>query len=276
MTLLILLVIAFFAVRWLLFRPKKPAPKTKPVAVRPVPAKKPVVAVPKEKRAPVPVPEAPAVPVAADESAPPPPETIVCLDVKTTGMGATDRIVTLAAIRWTGGETPAVLNLVFDPGRKSHAKAEKAHGFNDWVLRHQEAVGERAAEIAAFIDAGDLIVGHDIDAAVESLRKEVYAPLGRALAKPLDGTLAICRERGLDDAGLDDIAQRIGVARPKDGFRAVGDAWFTLNLYLWLRERPLPPASLPADPRPANVKEVPPQPFGPIPPRRKRSVQRVS
>ena len=62
------------------------------------------------------------------------PASVVFVDVETTGLHSIDKVVSLGAI-WLpihalieGSFNISYLHLIFDPGRKSHPKAEEVHG----------------------------------------------------------------------------------------------------------------------------------------------------
>jgi DNA polymerase-3 subunit epsilon len=95
------------------------------------------------------------------------PDRFAVVDVETTGIHGTDRIVTFAA---TFLERVALLedsmsikclHLIFDPGKKCHPEAERVHGYDDWTLRHQEFFAEHAKRIRALLDETDLVVAHN-------------------------------------------------------------------------------------------------------------------
>jgi len=66
-----------------------------------------------------------------------PPASVLFVDIETTGLHGVDRIVSLGAIRLptfemlTGILQFDQIHLIFDPGRKSHPKAEEVHGYDD-------------------------------------------------------------------------------------------------------------------------------------------------
>ena len=84
------------------------------------------------------------------------PAKIVVFDVETTGLTGQDRVVSLGAIMFDttsiseGTANCRHLHLAFDPGRRSHRRAEAVHGYDDWTLRHQETFADRAEEIRNF------------------------------------------------------------------------------------------------------------------------------
>jgi Exonuclease len=98
------------------------------------------------------------------------PKCIAFLDVETTGLNEKDRIVTLAGLKLldtelltTGTASLAYLHLIFDPGKKSHPRAEAVHGYSDWVLRHQDSFDVYAETIESFSNSADLVVAHNAE-----------------------------------------------------------------------------------------------------------------
>ena len=73
------------------------------------------------------------------------PGNVLFLDVETTGLHSDDRVVSLAMLLLERDESEgsemkfSILHLVFDPGRRSHPRAEAVHGYDDWTLWHQNA-----------------------------------------------------------------------------------------------------------------------------------------
>jgi hypothetical protein len=97
------------------------------------------------------------------------PERVIFLDVETTGLSEEDRVVSFGAIGLslapfiTGTFHAEICHLIFDPGRRSHPKAEETHGFDDWTLRHQEPFAEYAEKLREFISSANLIVAHNAE-----------------------------------------------------------------------------------------------------------------
>jgi hypothetical protein len=96
------------------------------------------------------------------------PESIISVDVETTGLSSEDRVVTLGAWRI---KTSDLLNgsidhaehlyLIFNPNRKCHPRAAAVHGYSDWTLRHQQYFVELAPVIREFLDGGEVVVAHN-------------------------------------------------------------------------------------------------------------------
>ncbi len=204
------------------------------------------------------------------------PSKVVFVDVETTGLTDSDRIVSFAAILLetqslsTGKFTVSVIHVVCDPGKKSHPRAESVHGFSDWVLRHQDPFSKYAGEIELLLDEADLIVAHNANFDMNFINRELVAVGRRPSAKPIYCTME--GHRNLDRGGsasLTALASQIGLSRRGTNHGALEDAWLAMMIYLDQHECPFkfPLESLPSDI--FNLKACPPQPDGPLP-RRKR------
>ena len=204
------------------------------------------------------------------------PSKVVFVDVETTGLTHSDRIVSFAAILLetqslrAGKFTVSVIHVVCDPGKKSHPRAESVHGFSDWVLRHQDPFSKYAGEIKSLLDEADLIVAHNANFDMNFINRELVAVGRRPPAKPIYCTME--GHRNLDRGGsasLTALASQIGLSRRGTNHGALEDAWLAMMIYLDQHECPFkfPLESLPSDI--LNLKVCPPQPDGPLP-RRKR------
>jgi DNA polymerase-3 subunit epsilon len=204
------------------------------------------------------------------------PSKVVFVDVETTGLTDSDRIVSFAAILLetqslrAGNFTVSVIHVVCDPGKKSHPRAAAVHGFSDWVLRHQDPFSKYAGEIELLLDKADLIVAHNAKFDMNFINRELVAVGRRPPAKPIYCTME--GHRNLDRSGpasLTALASQIGLARRGTDHGALEDAWLAMMIYLDQHECPFkfPLESLPSDI--FNLKACPPQPDGPLP-RKKR------
>jgi DNA polymerase-3 subunit epsilon len=205
------------------------------------------------------------------------PQRVIFFDVETTGLDINDRIVTLAAIKLLNPETSATeldaefMHLVFDPGRKSHPKAEDLHGYSDWTLRHQDPFDVHAETIQKFFNSADLLVAHNAEFDLAFYNREMErtgrSPFGNATFC----TMTAYRQQGLPGgASLNAICQRMGIARANKQHGALEDAWLALRVYLWLKRASFSaPLPLEFQEGPSNLKPVPPIPDGPLPRRRR-------
>jgi DNA polymerase III subunit epsilon len=207
------------------------------------------------------------------------PKCITFFDVETTGLSANDRIVTLAAVKLVNTDLlPAArleyMHLIFDPGRKSHPRAEAIHGYSDWTLRHQESFGTYAETIDKFFNSTELVVAHNAEFDTGFYDREMRLVGRSPIAKPIYCTMNGYRERGFaGSASLAAICHSIGVARATKFHGALEDAWLAMQVYLWLNQRRFS-AEIPIEfiANPSNMKLVPPPPVGPPPSRRRKAV----
>ncbi|MFE1597550.1 3'-5' exonuclease [Methylobacterium sp. ID0610] len=201
------------------------------------------------------------------------PRRLLALDVETTGLDAGDRIVSFGAVLL---DTASLLDsrplltchhLIFDPQRASHPRAEAVHGFDDWLLRHQEPAARHLDALASLIGAADLVVAHNADFDLGFLRRE-FAAAGRpAVAMRSYCTMEAYRRRGeTGSASLDAVCRRVRLRREGEHHGALEDAWLALRVYLWLQGCPVRVARPDLGP-PTNLRPPPPRPDGKLPPR---------
>ena len=201
------------------------------------------------------------------------PPRLVVLDVETTGLGDRDRMVSFGAValatRSLLDPRPALTchHLIFDPRRASHPRAEAVHGYDDWLLRHQEPAAAHLGTLADLLADTDLIVAHNAAFDLGFLNRE-FAAAGRpAVAGRVYCTMEAYRRRGeAGSASLDAVCRRVGVGRTAHRHGALEDAWLALRVYLWLQACPVAVARPTIGP-PTNLRAPPPRPDGALPPR---------
>jgi len=167
------------------------------------------------------------------------------LDVETTGLHSDDRVVSFAGILLKTedlkqGELDLnFIHLIFDPGRKSHPKAEEVHGYSDWLLRHQDPFGEHVSMVENLIAQADLLVAHNAEFDLRFINAELAA-LGRPpVKKPVYCTMEGHRRLDMPgSASLSAIATRLGLARSGQVHSALEDAWLAMMAYLAQHECP--------------------------------------
>lgn len=209
------------------------------------------------------------------------PESIVAVDVETTGLHSRDRIVSLGAI-WLptaplaeGSFNISYLHLIFDPGLKSHPRAEEVHGHDDWLLRHQEPFSTYADAIRRFIHAGDLIVAHNAEFDLEFINREMgLAGKAARFKRPVYCTMRSYQNAGHSgSAALTSVCANIGLARLGQRHGALEDAWIALMVYLWLQgcphRKPFVEAAQHLDI--FNLLPCPPRPDGALPRRKSKA-----
>jgi DNA polymerase III subunit epsilon len=194
------------------------------------------------------------------------PASVVFCDVETTGLTDADRMVSFSGI---GLQTAPLANgqfelayshLVFDPGRKSHARAEHVHGYSDWALRFQNPFSVYAEELWRFVSSYDLFVAHNAPFDLGFVNREMVLAGLPALSKPVYCTMEGFRALGVGgSASLGAVCERIKLKRASELHGALEDAWLTMHVYLWLHGCPLRAELPPEMPlAPTNVHEVPP------------------
>jgi DNA polymerase-3 subunit epsilon len=216
------------------------------------------------------------------------PKTIVAVDVETTGLHSSDRIITFGGLRLNLTDLSNDnfqldwLYFIADPGKKSHPKAEEVHGYSDWFLRHQEPFSENANVASDFISSGDIVIAHNASFDCEFIDREY-----RLLGRPAPQYKSYCtmnryRQSGLPGrASLGAICEQIGLARIDQKHGALEDAWLALMVYFrlnglskyirsyeYISQQGLP--SLPT-----NLAKAPTMPSGPLP-RRKKKQKEIS
>ena len=206
-----------------------------------------------------------------------PPASILFVDVESTGLHSADRIVSLGAIRLstfemlTGVLQFDQIHLIFDPGRKSHPKAEEVHGYDDWILRHQQPFSDYAAPLFDFISSAGLVVAHNAEFDKSFLAREFEAA---GLQMPLMQsycTMQAYRGLGLGgSASLSAICSRLAIGQRGQRHDALHDAWLAMQVYLWLHKSVLwqTPFSVIAEPELQNLRDFPPRPEGLLPRRK--------
>jgi len=207
---------------------------------------------------------------------------IVAIDVETTGLHSKDRVVTLGAWRvdLSGLDADTLkyefIHLIFDPGRKSHPRAEEVHGYSDWVLRHQQPFSEHAETVSDFISSADLVVAHNAAFDLGFINRELQAAGKSDLKRDSQCTMNAYRQSGLPGrASLNAVCERIGLQRASKRHGALEDAWLALMVHYWLTKMPskfISPFGTNMETKvrevPSNFREPPPMPDGPLPRRK--------
>jgi DNA polymerase-3 subunit epsilon len=208
------------------------------------------------------------------------PEFIVAVDVETTGLHSTDRVVSLGAV-WFATRNllePAFpisfIHLIFDPGRKSHPQAETVHGYSDWVLRHQDPFSTYAMRIRDFLHAGNVVIAHNAAFDLPFINRELTHAGLSPIDRPKFCTMEGYRAADLGgSASLNSVCAQFGLKRQGRTHGALEDAWLAMMVYLWLHDfqhcRPF--AELDGLASAFNLRSSPPVPAGPLPRRQHRS-----
>ena len=173
------------------------------------------------------------------------PSRVVAVDVETTGLTASDRIVSLAAVLLdtrdlaVGGFDLKYLHIVVDPGRRSHPEAERLHGYPDWLLRQQEPFAAHAEQVRGFIHNGAVMVAHNAAFDLEFVNRELVAAGQKGLRLPVYCTMEGFRQTGAPgSASLDAVCRYMNIGRLGSRHDAIEDAWLALMACLWLHDCP--------------------------------------
>lgn len=155
------------------------------------------------------------------------------VDVETTGLHGNDKIVSICMILLDTNESNRHQKLIykslyyiFDPGKKSHPIAESVHGYNDWVLRHQNLFEEKMSNILSFIEESNLIVAHNVKFDLRFI-KDSFANSGIDIGEV--DTICTMEMHG---GSLSACARKLGIEREKSTHDAAEDAVMCMCLYL--------------------------------------------
>jgi DNA polymerase-3 subunit epsilon len=203
------------------------------------------------------------------------PASIVALDIETTGQHSTDRLVSIAAVRIESAALATdqlrarPLHLIFDPGRKCDSVFEAAHGYDDWLLRHQSGFDDHADDIVGFLASAQLIVAHNLAFKLGFLSRELTRVGRRLPSTATHCTATAYRELNLSGGiSLDAACRQLDVDRPTRLTTTFAEAWLTLGVYLRLNKvtahYDLPDGLVFP---PTNLRQAPPKPAGNLPPR---------
>lgn len=204
------------------------------------------------------------------------PSRLIFADVETTGLHSADRIVSVGLVDLDvsalGNDrlSTACTHLVFDPGKKSHPRAEEVHGYDDWTLRHQDAFAVHAKELRPLFDNPAIVWAHNA-AFDQAFFEREFATVGKPISGDLNCTMQMYRERYPDRrASLKAIAESLGLRRTGVRHGALEDAWLAMAVYLsmaGISVGPVPPEMLVP---PTNLR-MPPPLEGPLPRRSRKA-----
>lgn len=195
------------------------------------------------------------------------PSSVAFCDVETTGLSEHDRVITFAGIglktaSLARGEFDLAYSyLIFDPGKKSHQKAEQVHGYSDWASRFQDPFSVYADELWKFLSSYDVLVAHNAAFDFGFINREMVLAGLSELSRPIFCTMEAYRARGIGgSASLNAVCRQINLVRASEVHGALEDAWLAMQVYLWLHGCPLR-AGIPADLPlvPSNLHDVPPE-----------------
>jgi DNA polymerase-3 subunit epsilon len=191
------------------------------------------------------------------------PPRVLALDVETTGLGETDRVVSLGALLLETAPLReerfafTLNHLIFNPGIPSHPIARHIHGWSDAQLQRQECFADKAATVCDLIDAADLIIAHNAAFDLRFLDRELAGAGRAAIAKPVFCTMKEWRRRGLEgSASLTHVAKHFDLGRSPGVHNPLDDARLALLVYLSYQGLPLrfPFDALQAAASPTNLR----------------------
>lgn len=155
------------------------------------------------------------------------------VDVETTGLHSDDKIVSICMILLDAQESEEKQKLIckslyyiFDPCKKSHPIAEGIHGYNDWVLRHQNLFEEKMHDILSLIKESDVIVAHNVKFDMKFIRNAFYN------ASIDIGEIDTMCTMEMHGGSLASCAGRLGIHRETSIHDASEDTMMCMFLYL--------------------------------------------
>lgn len=158
---------------------------------------------------------------------------LVAFDTETTGLGWSERLVELAAVRFRAGAVVARWSTLVNPERSIPAAVIPVHGITDAMVRDAPRAPEALSAFRAFAAGATLLAHHarfDRNILAAETARAGLAPL----ENPLRCTLALAR-REIPEAprhGLARLSAFLGLA-PHDGpHRAAQDAEQTRRVFL--------------------------------------------
>jgi DNA polymerase-3 subunit epsilon len=164
----------------------------------------------------------------------------VIFDTETTGLRpqAGDEIISIAAVRMTGGEIDEenIFSRLVDPGRKIPRRSTRVHGITDAMVAGAPDIASVLREFREFI-ADDVLVAHHAAFDMSFLRMK-EAVIGEALGNIVLDTLLLSMflDRFSHDHSLEGLAERAGVTI-HGRHSALGDAMATARVFRKLLSR---------------------------------------
>jgi DNA polymerase III subunit epsilon len=195
----------------------------------------------------------------------------VAIDVETTGLdpfAGEHRVITFAGVEFVDGIGPrAVMYLIFNPERASDRAAREVHGFDSFLLAHQDGFGSWASEIRDWIGDAD-VVAHNASFDIDFLNEEFR----RANVRPIESDRVSCtmtmfrnhfEARGMrpPSARLDNVCSHFGLGPDRGKVHsAVEDAVLCASAYFTLKTGFVRKLRIVEALEPSNLK---PPPFPP-------------
>ena len=168
------------------------------------------------------------------------PSSVAFVDVETTGLTATDRIVSVGAV-WlsinsvgVGPPPVSYIHLVFNPGKRSHPQAAAVHGYSDLFLSKQDSFATYADYLRSYLEQADQIVAHNVAFDLPFLNREFALAGLDELTRPTFCTLDACRSMRSGSASLRSVCDQLGLGTRSNQHDALEDAWLAMMVYLSL------------------------------------------
>jgi DNA polymerase-3 subunit epsilon len=207
------------------------------------------------------------------------PDVVAFADVETTGLHSRDRIVTIAVALMSlkeieqGKLNISCIHRIYNPGIKCHPDAERIHGHDDWTLRQQPFFVEEAAEVREFIHRAGLICCHNAAFDLAFIDREFLHANLAPIKIPSYCTMTHYRQQYSGSASLANLSAQLGLSRKTKLHGALEDVFLTMNVWLKLNRVSLK-IEMPEGEESAfvfqNLRNVPAQPLGTLPPRIRR------
>lgn len=186
---------------------------------------------------------------------------ITFFDVETTGLTSEDRVVSLGIVHIpdraalaAGEARPKLEYLIFNPGRPSHPRARKVHGFADDLLAAQDMFADHAAQLAPYFSHSGPVVAHNVSFDRRFV-SAAFAESGTRIGSP-DFTCTMLEHRRIhgSPSGLDAVLQQMGRSARTGHHGALLDAFHAAQIYCWLQGWPVPEAGDALATTPLNLR----------------------
>lgn len=158
---------------------------------------------------------------------------LVAFDTETTGLGWSERLVEIAAVRFRGGAVIARWSTLVNPEREIPASVIPVHGITDAMVRDAPLAPEALSAFRAF-SAGATLLAHHARFDRNILAAESARASLAPLENPLRCTLALAR-REIPEAprhGLARLSAFLGLPPNEGAHRAAQDAEQTRRVFL--------------------------------------------
>ncbi|WP_213318770.1 putative quorum-sensing-regulated virulence factor [Chlamydiifrater volucris] len=163
----------------------------------------------------------------------------VCLDCEMTGLDVKkDRIIEVAAVRFTFKEVLDSFETLVNPERSVSVESQRIHHISDAMLEGQPTIAEVLPKLNSFFRDGDYIVGHSIGFDLDVLSQEAKRVDQQFFSKYcVVDTLRLAKEYGdSPNNSLESLAMHFNV--PYNGnHRAMKDVEINIAIFKYLCKR---------------------------------------